>query len=357
MLLKASLNDLKSFTETISLYKALGPNINITFLNDMIKLQIISPPQDALCVVKLYSKDLVEYQCSIINETIAISSLGLYRILKSMNEFNTLNISMNSMESIEFEGINKINRIKMSVLLSDPSNHEIEMPDMEFDRICRFNPFPLSIIRNLPRTGHVKIQSDNEHVYFGIKGENGISINHKLKSNNIQQQNDIGVIGGYYPVKYIELLQCLRHLNLTEMHFKKDYPIVFKIKVGQLIKVLYVISHTVIDDDDDDDDNKFHNTFLPEPEEIIIPEKLEEPKEPKEETIPLPVGDDIVADDDTSELDQCQICMENVKNTVNVPCGHSLFCIKCANDHVNVQNKEECLICNTKLNQIMNVYK
>ena len=48
---------------------------------------------------------------------------------------------------------------------------------------------------------------------------------------------------------------------------------------------------------------------------------------------------------------ECNICMENSKNVVLVPCGHS-FCEKCSN---NIDNNI-CYICRTKINFKQKIY-
>ena len=73
--------------------------------------------------------------------------------------------------------------------------------------------------------------------------------------------------------------------------------------------------------------------------------------------INLPTGQDIVANDDTKDNDMCQICMINEVRTINLPCGHIFFCIKCANDNVTEHKKNTCPMCNTKLVEIKQFYK
>jgi hypothetical protein len=52
---------------------------------------------------------------------------------------------------------------------------------------------------------------------------------------------------------------------------------------------------------------------------------------------------------ETIKLFECKICMENLNNTVCVPCGHC-FCENCGN------NLNECPICRQHIDNIIPIY-
>ena len=69
----------------------------------------------------------------------------------------------------------------------------------------------------------------------------------------------------------------------------------------------------------------------------------------------LPSGEDVKCQSDND--DPCQTCEENKLCTINLPCAHLYFCIKCSNDYVLKYNKTTCPICNTKMTEIKQFYK
>lgn len=85
----------------------------------------------------------------------------------------------------------------------------------------------------------------------------------------------------------------------------------------------------------------------------------DESDEPSVPSIPsvssLPDGEDVKGQPDVDDL--CQTCAENKLCTINLPCGHLYFCIKCSNDYVSVYNKKTCPVCNAKITEIKKFFK
>ena len=78
--------------------------------------------------------------------------------------------------------------------------------------------------------------------------------------------------------------------------------------------------------------------------------------EPKSDSkIILPEGEDIIATEDAKDEDICKICYTNVVNTINLPCCHIVFCIKCAN--IYGHTKKICPICKEDMNAIKKTFK
>jgi uncharacterized CHY-type Zn-finger protein len=72
-------------------------------------------------------------------------------------------------------------------------------------------------------------------------------------------------------------------------------------------------------------------------------------------TVMLPTGTDTVTENTDNA---CKICFTNELVTVNLPCTHMVFCIKCAlewND--SKKSYPVCPVCNQKLNEIKKVYR
>ncbi len=78
---------------------------------------------------------------------------------------------------------------------------------------------------------------------------------------------------------------------------------------------------------------------------------------PASSAIILPSGKDTEATEDTPDIDLCKICTGNIMNTINLPCAHAFFCIKCSNDYVTKYNNTTCPTCSDELVEIKQYYK
>jgi hypothetical protein len=76
-------------------------------------------------------------------------------------------------------------------------------------------------------------------------------------------------------------------------------------------------------------------------------------KRKRKRKIRIPIIDDIIASKDEKNDNICKICYDNMNNTVNLPCGHMIFCTQCANKY----NNKICPVCNQKMTEIKKVYK
>jgi len=71
----------------------------------------------------------------------------------------------------------------------------------------------------------------------------------------------------------------------------------------------------------------------------------------------LPKGEDAAASDETPESDLCKICMSNIANTINLPCAHIYFCVKCSNDYVTQFNETKCPVCKLNMSEVKRYFK
>ena len=68
---------------------------------------------------------------------------------------------------------------------------------------------------------------------------------------------------------------------------------------------------------------------------------------------PLNPPDDVETD---IESESCKICMDNKIQTINLPCGHMVFCFGCSRDFVSNNYEHNCPICRTRITEIKIVY-
>lgn len=98
------------------------------------------------------------------------------------------------------------------------------------------------------------------------------------------------------------------------------------------------------------------SSLLLEREEYDLSEKfLGIVKPRKKSSISLPDAEE--KPEQTENPDKsCVICKKNVKNTVNLPCGHTFSCVSCVREYVLTHQGKTCQICRKKITQVVRVY-
>lgn len=72
------------------------------------------------------------------------------------------------------------------------------------------------------------------------------------------------------------------------------------------------------------------------------------PLNPPEDTKLPEEGDD--------EKDACKVCLTNKIRTVNLPCGHLVFCFACTRNFITNNFQHNCPICRVKITEIKMIY-
>jgi len=52
----------------------------------------------------------------------------------------------------------------------------------------------------------------------------------------------------------------------------------------------------------------------------------------------------------------CVVCMENVKSTVCIPCGHIIYCIPCLHNIIKSMKIIPCSLCRQPITELIKVY-
>lgn len=68
---------------------------------------------------------------------------------------------------------------------------------------------------------------------------------------------------------------------------------------------------------------------------------------------PLNPPDDIETDNDN---EACKVCMTNKIRTINLPCGHLVFCFACCTNFITTNYVHNCPICRERIKEIKIVY-
>ena len=82
--------------------------------------------------------------------------------------------------------------------------------------------------------------------------------------------------------------------------------------------------------------------------------------EPQNENIspsfPLNPPDDVELNDEDDDKTSCKICMTNKIRTINLPCGHMVFCFGCCRNFVSNNFQHMCPICRARISEIKIAY-
>ena len=77
------------------------------------------------------------------------------------------------------------------------------------------------------------------------------------------------------------------------------------------------------------------------------------PEQGRSPAFPLNPPEDIETE---IENDACKICMTNKIRTINLPCGHMVFCFACCRNFVSNNFQHDCPMCRAKISEIKIVY-
>ena len=56
------------------------------------------------------------------------------------------------------------------------------------------------------------------------------------------------------------------------------------------------------------------------------------------------------------ESEACKVCLTNKIQTINLPCGHLVFCFSCCNNFIATNYVHDCPICRQRIKEIKIVY-
>jgi hypothetical protein len=81
--------------------------------------------------------------------------------------------------------------------------------------------------------------------------------------------------------------------------------------------------------------------------------EYDNPNNMRSPAYPLNPPEDIETE---NEEDSCKVCMTNKIRTVNLPCGHLVFCFACCTNFITNNYTHNCPICREKIKEIKIIY-
>jgi hypothetical protein len=76
-------------------------------------------------------------------------------------------------------------------------------------------------------------------------------------------------------------------------------------------------------------------------------------QQPRTPSYPLNPPEDVQTD---NESEQCKICITNKCRTINLPCGHMVFCFGCCKHFIENNYEHACPMCRARIKEIKIYY-
>tara|TARA_A100001015_G_scaffold319463_1_gene442408 strand:- start:2054 stop:2869 length:816 start_codon:yes stop_codon:yes gene_type:complete len=217
---------------------------NIEIDESGIKIMTMDPSHTVLVHLKLDASKFEKYYCKS-KQTIGVSMLCLFKLIKTMNNNDTLSLYVESNDpnrlGIEIENGEKNSRTKYKLNLMDLPEEKIDIPPATFKSVLTM---PSNDFQKICRDMHniadnMEIKSVGNQLVFSCKGdyatqETTIGETHTGMSF-IQNCNPEEVVQGIFALKHLVLFtKCTNLCNSIELYLKNDYPLIIKYNVASL---------------------------------------------------------------------------------------------------------------------------
>lgn len=207
-----------------------------------IKICTMESSRIILVHLKLEASKFEYFHCDG-EKLIGINMLNLNKIIKTINNNDTLTLFMNVDEcnhlGIKIEN-NEKNTLRISKLsLLDLANDNMEIPPVSFNSVISL---PSSDFQKICRDLHnlsefVEVKNVNNQLIFSCKGdfcEQEIVINDS-EQMTVEQNTENQIYQGIFNLKYLVMFtKCTNLSNVIELYLKNDYPLIIQYSVGSL---------------------------------------------------------------------------------------------------------------------------
>jgi len=233
-----------AFRTLIEALKEILTDANIEIDSSGIKIMTMDPSHTVLVHLKLDANKFEKYTC--VNKiTIGVSMLCLFKLIKTMNNNDTLSLYIESDDpnrlGIRIENGEKNSRTKYKLNLMDLPYEKIDIPPATFESVLTM---PSNDFQKICRDMHniadnMEIKSVGNQLIFCCKGdyatqETIIGETHTGMSF-IQNCNPEEVVQGLFALKHLVLFtKCTNLCNSIELYLKNDYPLIIKYNVASL---------------------------------------------------------------------------------------------------------------------------
>lgn len=209
-----------------------------------IKIMTMDPSHTVLVHLKLEHSKFEKYYCES-KMTIGVSMLCLFKLIKTMNNNDTLSWFIERDDpnrlGIIIENGEKNSRTIYKLNLMDLPEERIEIPPAVFESVLTM---PANDFQKICRDMHniadnMEIKSVGNQLIFSCKGdyatqETIIGETHSGMTF-LQNCNPQEVVQGIFALKHLVLFtKCTNLCNSIELYLKNDYPLIIKYNCGSL---------------------------------------------------------------------------------------------------------------------------
>ena len=223
-----------AFRILVEALKEILTDGNIEIDNSGLKIMTMDPSHTVLVHLKLDANKFESFHCP--NKiTIGVSMLCLFKLIKTMNNNDTLSLYIEADDSnrlgIKIENGEKNSRTKYKLNLMDLPEEKIDIPPATFESVLTM---PSSDFQKICRDMHniadnMEIRSVGNQLIFSCKGD------YAVQETIIGETHTEEVVQGIFALKHLVLFtKCTNLCNSIELYLKNDYPLIIKYNVATL---------------------------------------------------------------------------------------------------------------------------
>jgi len=224
--------------------KEILTDANIIFDKNGIKLIAMDSTHTVLIHMKLESDKFESYHCEK-KITAGINMLNLFKLIKTMNNTDTLSIYINKDDTnklgLRINNQEKNTHTIYKLNLLDIADEEIQIPPAEFETELTLPSSDFQkLIRDMVNIGEtVEIQSIGNSLKLECNGDfaNQITILGETQ-NGLQYKSNLSpelTVQGIFSLKYLTLFtKCTNLCNNIQLYIKNDYPLIIQYTIASL---------------------------------------------------------------------------------------------------------------------------
>ena len=215
----------------------------LEFTDEAVKICTMDSTHTILIHLRLDASKFEHYYCES-RKLVGINMLNLNKIIKTINNNDTLSLFMNSNNcnilGIQIENTDKNAKRVTYMNLLDLENNNIEIPSATFNSVitlpsCDFQ----KVCRDINGIAdYLEIKNINNQLILSCSGdfcshENIMSDSDQISVEHTDNENEI--FQGVFNLKYLVLFtKCTNLSNTVELYLKNDYPLIIRYTVGSL---------------------------------------------------------------------------------------------------------------------------
>lgn len=235
-----------AFRILIEALKEILTDANIEIESSGIKIMTMDPSHTVLVHLKLDANKFEKFsKLDDSKLTIGISMLCLFKLIKTMNNNDTLSLYIEKDDpnrlGIRIENGEKNSLTKYKLNLMDLPEEKIDIPPASFESVLTM---PSNDFQKICRDMHniadnMEIKSVGNQLMFSCRGDYAVqetTLGETISGMSfIQNSNPEEVVQGIFALKHLVLFtKCTNLCNSIELYLKNDYPLIIKYNVASL---------------------------------------------------------------------------------------------------------------------------